>query len=122
MKKDEIKSTLRGAASGLAAGILNGLFGAGGGMVIVPALEHSRLEPMRAHATSIAVIVPLCMLSAFFYLQEGSVNLAQALPYMPAGLIGAFAGAKLLPHIPENILRRAFGLFMLYGAYRLLRG
>ena len=111
---------LHGAFAGLIAGILNGLLGAGGGMIVVPMLERSGLDPARAHATSIAVIVPLCMLSAAFYLCNGSLGLADALPYIPAGLIGAFAGAKLLPRIPANLLRRIFGAFMLYAAYRLL--
>ena len=116
------KAALHGCAAGFIAGILNGLLGAGGGMVIVPMLERSGLEPTRAHATSIAVIVPLCILSAAFYLQGGSLKLTDALPYIPAGLIGAYAGAKLLPHIPARILRRIFGAFMLYAAYHLLWG
>lgn len=109
-----------GAFSGLIAGLLNGLLGAGGGMVIVPMLERAGLEPRQAHATSIAVIVPLCALSAFIYLQGHSLSFTDALPYIPAGALGAFAGAKLLPHIPANLLRRLFGAFMLYAAWRLL--
>jgi uncharacterized membrane protein YfcA len=116
------KSVLHGSVAGFIAGILNGLLGAGGGMAIVPMLERSGLEPARAHATSIAVIVPLCILSAAFYLQGGSLSFSDALSYIPAGLVGAFAGAKLLPHIPARILRRIFGAFMLYAAYRLLWG
>lgn len=108
------------AAAGLTAGVLNGLLGAGGGMAVVPMLERSGLEPARSHATSIAVIVPLCALSAALYLGGGSVGLTDALPYIPAGLIGAFAGAKLLAHIPGGALRRIFGAFMLYAAARLL--
>ena len=121
MKFMKIKNRkLAGGISGFVAGILNGLLGAGGGMVIVPMLEHSGLTPNRAHATSIAVIVPLCVLSAVFYLQGGSLRLTDALPYIPAGLIGGYTGAKILPHIPGQILRRIFGAFMLYAAYRLL--
>jgi uncharacterized membrane protein YfcA len=122
MKLKLKKSMIFGSVSGFIAGVLNGLLGAGGGMVIVPMLERSGLEPARSHATSIAVIVPLCILSAFFYLQGGSLNITDALPYIPAGLIGAYAGAKLLPHIPAHLLRRLLGAFMLYAAYRLLAG
>ena len=122
MKTRLKKAALHGSVAGFIAGILNGLLGAGGGMVIVPMLERSGLAPARAHATSIAVIVPLCILSAAFYLQSGSLTVTDALPYIPAGLIGAYAGAKLLPHIPGRILRRVFGAFMLYASYRLLRG
>lgn len=120
MREKLKKAVFHGSVSGFIAGILNGLLGAGGGMVIVPMLERSGLEPARSHATSIAVIVPLCMLSAAFYLQGGNLSFTDALPYIPAGLIGAYVGAKLLPHIPGRILRRIFGAFMLYAAYRLL--
>lgn len=111
---------LKGAGCGALAGLLNGLLGAGGGMVVVPLLERSGLEPRQAHATSVAVIAPLCVLSAAVYLINGSVGIAAALPYLPAGLVGAFAGAKLLPKIPNGVLRRIFGAFMLYAAFRLL--
>ncbi|MDR3552195.1 MAG: sulfite exporter TauE/SafE family protein [Clostridia bacterium] len=111
---------IRGAVCGLFAGLLNGLLGAGGGMVIVPLLERNGQEPRKAHATSIAVITPLCVLSAAFYLHGGSVRLSDVLPFLPAGLAGAFLGAKLLPKIPDNLLRRIFGAFMLYAAWRLL--
>lgn len=121
MKEKRKKPGLFAALSGLLAGILNGLLGAGGGTVIVPMLERSGLKPANAHATSIAVIVPLCILSAFFYLHSGSLRLTDALPYIPAGLAGAYAGAKLLPHIPGRALRRIFGLFMLYASFRMLR-
>lgn len=115
-----VKKIAKKAVPGFAAGILNGLLGAGGGMIVVPMLEKCGLEPRRAHATSIAVIVPLCILSALLYLGGHELTLADALPYIPAGFVGAFCGAKLLQHIPGGLLRRIFGLFMLYSAYRLL--
>jgi uncharacterized membrane protein YfcA len=116
----KFKTTFKGSCFGFIAGILNGLLGAGGGTVIVPMLEKSGLKPVNAHATSIAIIVPLCVLSAFIYLSSKSLSFTDALPYLPAGFIGAFVGAKVLPHIPGNILRRIFGAFMLYAAFRLL--
>lgn len=118
--KNKFKSLLGGSIAGFAAGVLNGLLGAGGGMVIVPMLEKSGLTPPRAHATSIAVIVPLCMLSAALYLYGKTLSFNDALPFLPAGFVGAFVGAKLLPHIPDTILRRIFGVFMLYASWRLL--
>lgn len=118
--KNKLKGLLGGSIAGFTAGLLNGLLGAGGGMIIVPMLEKNGLKPAQAHATSIAVIVPLCMLSAAIYLYGKSLGFNDALPFIPAGFIGAFVGAKLLPHIPDTILRRIFGIFMLYAAFRLL--
>lgn len=109
-----------GMLAGFAAGVLNGLLGAGGGMVIVPMLEKVGLKPSKAHATSIAVIVPLCILSAALYLYGKTLSFQDALPFLPAGFIGAFAGSKILPRIPDSLLRRIFGAFMLYAAWRLL--
>jgi uncharacterized protein len=118
--KNGIKIISRGSFLGSLSGLLNGLLGAGGGMVIVPMLEKNGLKPANAHATSIAVIVPLCVLSACFYLFGKSLSFADALPFLPAGFAGAFVGAKVLPHIPDAALRRIFGAFMLYAAWRLL--
>jgi len=118
--KNKIKNIRNGSIAGFAAGMLNGLLGAGGGMVIVPMLEKNGLKPANAHATSIAVIVPLCVLSAALYMFGKNYNYTDVLPFLPAGLIGAFAGAKALPRIPDAMLRRIFGAFMLYAAWRLL--
>lgn len=114
------KRQVAGGAAGFVAGILNGLLGAGGGTVIVPMLEKCGLPPQCAHATSIAVIVPLCVLSAIFYLKNGSFALRDLLYYIPAGLGGAYLASLVLPKIPAVLLRRIFGAFMLYAAFRLL--
>ena len=55
---------IRFLLTGSAAGFLNGLFGAGGGMVVVPMLQRDGLPPERSHATSIAVILPLSIASS----------------------------------------------------------
>lgn len=114
------KKQVAGGVAGLIAGVLNGLLGAGGGTVIVPMLEKCGLPPQRAHATSIAVIVPLCVLSTVFYLKNGSFALHDLLYYIPTGLAGAYVASLVLPKIPAGILRRIFGAFLLYAAFRLL--
>ena len=58
----------RAAVTGAACGLLNGLFGAGGGMAAVPLLKAGGLPQKKAHATSLAVILPLAAVSAAFYL------------------------------------------------------
>lgn len=108
------------AAIGAVCGLLNGLFGAGGGIAAVPLLKKSGLPLKKAHATSLAVILPLSLVSAGLYLSNGSVQLPQALPYLPGGFAGACLGAALLQKIPGVWLRRAFGAFMVYAAVRLL--
>ena len=73
-------------ATGLAGGLLSGLFGAGGGLAVVPLLGRAGLEARRAHATSLAVTLPLAAASGLFYLSLGAVEPGQALPYLPLGL------------------------------------
>lgn len=109
------------AAGGFAVGVVNGLLGTGGGLVAVPLLKKAGLLSQKAaHASSIAVILPLSALSAALYLFRGSVAVGDALIYMPAGLAGAFLGSLILPKIPESLLRRIFGAFMVWAGARLL--
>ena len=112
------KKWLFGAA-GAAAGFLNGLFGAGGGTVVVPLLEKAGLESKKAHATSIAVILPLSAFSALLYLWGTSPQWGTALSYLPLGAVGAAVGAWLLKKIDNNLLRRIFGGVILASAVRL---
>ena len=110
--------TKSGFLSGAAAGMLNGLFGSGGGTILVPLLKKSGMPPQNAHAVSVAVILPLSLFSALLYSREG-YPIREALPYLPFGLAGAVLGAKLLPRIPQKALQRIFGLLILLSAVRL---
>lgn len=111
---------LKFLATGAAAGFLNGLFGAGGGMVVVPMLHRDGLPAQRAHATSIAVILPLSVASSLLYLSMGQLDLASAVQFIPLGLAGAALGGWLLPRIKTVWLHRIFGAIVLFSAVRLL--
>lgn len=111
----------RPALAGAAAGLVNGFFGGGGGMVLVPLLAGwCGLGQRKAFATSVAVILPLCALSAGVYLFREGVDLAAALPYLLGGLIGGFAGGRLFKRLNMVWLRRLFALLLLYGGVRAL--
>ena len=119
MDRNEKKQRLPLAAltAGGLAGLANGFFGGGGGMILVPMLMgRCGLEPRRAFATSVAVILPLCMLSAGIYWFRGGLDLSLALPYLVGGLAGGFRGVNIL------WLRRIFGAFLLYGGGKALLG
>ena len=105
---------------GLVAGILNGLFGAGGGVAVVPLLEKAGIEPKKAHATSISIILPLCIISGIFYWINGHIPFEQAISYLPMGLIGAILGGWLLQKISNDLLRRIFGVVIILSAVRIL--
>lgn len=105
--------------TGFCAGLINSLLGTGGGIAAVTLLGKTGLSKKECHATSIGVILPLSLCSTVLYLYRGSFTLGQALPFLPAGLIGAAAGAFLLKRIPKRWLRLLFGGIAIYSAFRL---
>lgn len=104
------------------AGIANGLFGGGGGMVLLPILSRfDHLEPRKLYATCVAVIFPLSLVSAVVYLFRGGVSFSEAAPYLLGGALGGFLGGKLYGRVPIQWFRRLFALFLLYAAVRYLK-
>ena len=117
------RSWLAPAVSGALAGAVNGFFGGGGGMALVPLLAGwCGLGQRRAFATSVAVILPLCILSSVIYFFRGGLDLTAALPYLAGGLLGGWAGGKLFRRVNMIWLRRAFALLILYGGAKSLFG
>lgn len=104
---------------GTITGILNGLLGAGGGMVAVPILKKE-MEPRLAHATSVCIILPICIISGYNYLSSGRVEIGDALPYLGWGLAGALIGTVLLQKIDQRLLRKLFALIMLWAGFRMI--
>lgn len=95
--------------------------GGGGGSVLVPLLTRfCGLEQRQAFSTSLAVILPLCVLSAAVYLVRGGLDLAAALPYLIGGTAGGWLGGRWFRGVRVLWLRRAFGLLLLYGGARCL--
>lgn len=105
---------------GFAVGVINGFLGAGGGMLAVPLLKKQELEQKQAHASAIAVIFPLTAISAALYLLNGKVQFSQALPFLPAGAVGALLGIWLLPRMPDKLLRKIFSVFMIWAGVRMI--
>ena len=108
------------AVAGLGIGLVNGLLGAGGGMLAVPLLKKMGLSQKQAHANAVAVILPISILSATMYIFKDYVNLNDSFIYIPTGLLGAVAGTYILKKISPLWLKRIFGGFMLYAGIRLL--
>lgn len=107
---------------GLFAGILSGLVGVGGGILIIPLLiillgftQH------QAQGTALfAMLPPIGILAALNYYKEGFVKYEYALVIALAFVLGGYFGSKLAISLPEQIVRRVFGLVMLIGAIKLL--
>ncbi len=112
------------ALIGLVAGVVSGLFGIGGAIVIVPSLVLLvKLSQHTASGTSLAaLLLPVGLLGAIEYYRRGQVNVAYA-GILAAGLfIGALVGAQVAGGLSDTMLRRAFGVFLLLVAGKLLIG
>lgn len=108
-------------AIGLAAGVLSGLFGIGGGIVIVPALLYvARMQPATATGTSLgALLLPVGALGAWEYYRHGHVDVRASL-LLAVGLTGgAYFGARLNQLLSPVQAKRAFAVFLLAVAVRL---
>ena len=119
LKSFLLSDRFRFALAGGLAGLANGFFGGGGGSVLVPLLTRvCRMDQRRAFATSVAVILPLCVLSVGIYLLRDKLDLLTALPYLIGGLAGGWLGGKLFKGVKIGWLRRLFGLLLIYGGVR----
>ena len=108
------------AIAGALAGLVNGLFGGGGGMVLLPALKEGGLAPKKAFATCVAVIFPICLISAAVFLLRTEFDFPTALPYLIGGAVGGIIGGRLFKTVSNVWLRRIFAAFLLYGGVRYL--
>ena len=108
-------------AIGLAAGILSGMFGIGGGVVIVPALLLvGKMAPERATGTSLAaLLLPVGALGAWHYYRHGYLDLRVAFLIAAGLFLGAWLGAHLALRLPARDLQRAFALFLVLVAVHL---
>lgn len=118
---DKKRSIYKILLIGLFTGLCNGLFGSGGGTIVVPAMKKwLGVEAHDAHATAIAVILPLTLVSTVIYLQNGLFDHALTFKVAAGGMVGGYLGARLLKKLPTNILRRMFALFMMAAAIRMI--
>jgi len=103
---------------GVGAGIFAGLFGKGGGIVIVPLLiGFFRYEPKKAAATSLAALqLPVGLPSVLIYAQNGHLNLVFAAFIAVGILFGALFGSKLGVKLPSAVFKKIFGVFLVFVA------
>jgi len=118
-KRGTIRPEVKYGITGALAGAANGFFGAGGGLFLVPLLvSWAKMEQRQAFATSVAVILPLSMVSAFFYWRNSGYDWRVAFPYLIGGVLGGLLAGRLFRRVNMDWLRRGFGLLILYGGIR----
>lgn len=118
MKKNKL---FRYGLTGAAAGVVNGFFGAGGGMVLVPMLiKFCKVEDKKAFSSAISIILPLCIASLIIYYSKGNFPIEEATPYLLSGLAGGLLGGILFKRLSAKFLHKFFGIVILWGGIRLL--
>jgi len=106
---------------GLVAGVLAGLFGVGGGILIVPALVLLAQFPTKlALGTSLgALLLPVGLLGAITYYQHGNLNIRASVLIALGLSLGVWGGAHLAQVLPTPVLQRMFAVFIVIMAVRL---
>ena len=106
--------------AGAAAGAVNGLLGAGGGMVLVPLLTWSgKLRENEVFPASVAVILPICIITLVLS-ADWSLTFGQILPYLAGSVAGGIGAGILGQRIPTLWLHRILGIIILWGGIRYL--
>lgn len=107
--------------SGALAGFINGFFGAGGGMLLVPLLIWLvKLDDKAAFSSAIAIMLPLSVVSLVVYGLHETLPLGEALPYLLGGAAGGVLAGLLFQKIPARALHLVFGAVILAGGVRLI--
>ena len=107
--------------AGALAGAVNGLFGAGGGMVLVPLLTlFTPLDDQDIFPASISIILPICLVSLTFTAVTGILAWRQAFPYLIGSAAGGFLAGLWGKKIPVKWLHRGLGILILWGGIRYL--
>ncbi len=117
--------TLLLLAIGLGAGIMSGVFGIGGGIIIVPALVYlAKMPPQQAAGTSLAALVlPIgAAVGAYTYYRAGHLQLRDALFIALGMAVGAFGGSWIATHIDGDMLRKGFAVLMVAMAVKMWLG
>lgn len=120
IEKDK-KNKIYCVITGICTGIVNGLFGGGGGMLVVPLLIYLlKYPPKNAHATAILIILPMSILSGIIYASFGNVR-PDVLWAVGVGVIGGgIIGALLLSKFSSNVLIIIFSVVMAAAGVKML--
>jgi uncharacterized membrane protein YfcA len=115
--KFNIKNTIIGSVTGF----VNGVFGSGGGTLLVPILNNFlKVEEHKSHATALSIIVFLSTTSSVIYICRGTYDVGITIQAAIGSVIGGIIGAKLLCKVTGKFLRIGFGIIMIIAALRMV--
>ena len=107
---------------GILTGVMAGMLGIGGAIIMIPALVFILgISQQTAQGTSLAVMLPpVGILAAYNYYKAGQVNIKFAIILAVFFLVGSYFGSKLALTLPQNVLKKVFGVLLLLVALRML--
>ena len=107
---------------GLMAGVFGGMFGVGGAIIMVPALVYFLgVDQHTAQGTSVAIMLPpIGLFAAYNYYKAGQVNIWYAVVIAIAFLVGGYFGSKIALALPENLMKKIFGILLILVALRMI--
>ena len=117
----EVVYILKFLIIGALAGLANGFFGAGGGMILVPFfIKWVKLQDKEAFATSVSIILPLSIVSTIVYISKGTFDAKLAMPFLIGGFFGGIISGKVFKKVPVRLLKKSLGVIIIYGGIRSL--
>ena len=117
-----MKNRIKSAFAGIISGILNGLFGSGGGIAAVPLFKKNGLSQKESQATALFMMFCLSAVSAGIYLFEGRLSFSDAAGFLPGGILGGLFASVCFKKIKPAVLRKIFGGFVVFSAGKMLWG
>ena len=121
MNREKSNFNFKNCIIGIFIGFINGVFGSGGGALLVPILNNiSKIEEHKSHATAIAIIIFLSTTSSITYITKGTYDLGLTLKVTLGNVLGGIIGAKLLNKLTSETLRICFGIIMIIAAFKMV--
>ena len=121
MKKQTSPFNFKNRLIGIFTGFINGVFGSGGGTLLVPILNNIlKVEEHKSHATALAIIIFLSTTSSLVYISKGTFDINLTIQAAIGSIIGGVIGAKLLSKVNGKFLRIGFGIVMIIAAFRMV--
>ncbi len=121
MNKKYFNFNIKNSLIGSISGFINGVFGSGGGTLLVPILNNIlKVEEHKSHATALSIVVFLTVTSSFIYVSKGTYDLTLTFKVAIGSIIGGIIGAKILCKLTGKFLRISFGIIMIIAALRMV--
>ena len=121
MEKMHFNFNIKNSLIGIFAGFVNGIFGSGGGTLLVPILNNIvDVEEHKSHATALAIIIFLTSASSVIYISKGTYDISLTVKVAIGSVIGGIIGAKLLSKVTGKFLRISFGAIMIIASIRMV--